>query len=743
MEPNDSSGQGQPPAGQPTPYYLPVNKRRPKKKILMIAAVAVVAIVVLAAVLVVFSAPPKGSADNPPHTTVPKTIPTGSFTTVSTGSVSSNGGQITGSLSGLKIEVPTGSVSDTVQFQVSTATVTESQVEGLPTGASIASKMIKIDTIGTTEWNSFKMFDNVLTVTLPYEQSMVQNEERAIRFYQYDEAVHTLEPTGYAGQDVNANTLTFHVSTFSKFVAIEMAMSFFEGLNSSFAVDTGFRPANDGWFIPNYGSYLASGGNCLGMTSFAKWYYTFEKSSSGTGLYSKYRQGSASEWRDDEVAIQLATRSQVGLQGIWASLTEEEKENYSSKATGLSIIHGLLVSGEPQLLGLKTKYNNGTWGPGGHAILVYRYANGRFDTYDPNNPGTSAGTDQQQIPYTFSGGFSRVFKSGLNAANPLLFNVFYHASAKVFSPNNAFKGIYDMAENGFQGNSIFPKVELTDSESDTYGTTPIDSNSDGLRDTSDNKMTISGTITGGQNPVTKTLIFVSGQKFETTIDANGVFSQEVPLYAGDNDVVILATDSNTFTNWAGYLRTTVKSTASPASMTITMSWDQGSSDVDLHVLEPGANGTEGRHIYYSNKGSDSNAPYLDFDNTYGYGPEHYYATESMGLPDPSNPGTYTSLYGKYEIRAHYYRDKDSDSENIQPITFHLHIHYLMFMDEQTGTEYWGDVYYDGYLSSENPYSASNFHSGDASWSGTYSFQYLEPVPSNFGVPNPPQNTFAW
>lgn len=756
MEPtNDPRQGGQQPVQtgpQPVPYSLPVNRPKPKKKMLMVLAVAVVAIVVLAAVLVVFipPAPKDDGGEDVPHTVVPKIVPTGAYTPVTTSAnfISSTGGSVSGgsSLPGLNIKVPTGAAREQIQFQVSTADVNEGQVQGLPSGANIASKMIRVETSGSSSWNQFKMFDSVLTVTLPYDQTKVKSEERAVRFYQYDDALKTLEPTGFAGQDTNANTITFYASTFSKFIAIELVMSYFEGLNSSYSYDTGFRPSNDGWYIPNYGTYLASGGNCLGMTSFAKWYYTWEKAADGTGLYQKYRDGDKSEWRDDAVALQLATRAQVGLQGIWASLNAEEKQNLSSKAVGLSIIHGLLVSGEPQLIGLKTKYTDGTWGTGGHAILAYRYENGRFYTYDPNNPGSSGESAQQEIPFTFSGGFTKIFESGLNAANPLQFNIYYHASAKVFSPVNAFKGIYDSAEKGFEGDSIFPTIKLTDSDSDTPGTTPVDSDDDGVRDTNDNKMTISGTIAGGQQAVASTLILVSGQQFETSVDPlTGAFSKEVPLYAGVNDVIILATDDNTFTNWSGYLRTTVKCDASPASMTMTMTWDQDQSDVDLHVLEPSRNGTPGRHIYFNNKGYSSESPYLDFDNTYGYGPEHYYATDEMRLPDPSNSGSYTSLYGTYQVRIQYWSDKDSDADNIQPITWHLHIHYLQFKDPQTGTEFWADVYYSGYLGAyrSDMGTAASFNAADASYSGIYTFTYLQPVPANYGVPNPPQNVLAW
>lgn len=51
---------------------------------------------------------------------------------------------------------------------------------------------------------------------------------------------------------------------------------------------------------------------------------------------------------------------------------------------------------------------------------------------------------------------------------------------------------------------------------------------------------------------------------------------------------------------------------------ITLNWD-GLGDVDLHIIEP-----TGNRIYFNNAMSD--AGYLDFDNTYGFGPEHYYAS---------------------------------------------------------------------------------------------------------------------
>lgn len=52
--------------------------------------------------------------------------------------------------------------------------------------------------------------------------------------------------------------------------------------------------------------------------------------------------------------------------------------------------------------------------------------------------------------------------------------------------------------------------------------------------------------------------------------------------------------------------------------TVTLKWD-GLGDVDLHTFEP-----DGSHVYYGSLLGTSG--HLDVDNTYGYGPEHYYAS---------------------------------------------------------------------------------------------------------------------
>jgi len=666
------------------------------------------------------------------------TVQTGQKTQTATQTIGASGGniQVTDSsnpINGLKIEVPEAATKDPVQFQVSYSTV--SNINGLPQGSSIASKMISIETSGSANFNKYKMFDKPVKVTLPYDAS-VPNDGNPVEFYWYDSQTGKLDSAGFLSEDLNAHTITFLSGSFSDFVAIRTMLNITGStLGLDVPVDTGFRPATDGWFIPNYGSYLeinpnwsTKGGMCLGMVSFAKWYYTYE----GTGLHSKYIQGNPTEWRDDATAIQLAARAHLATSGIWNSLTTEEQgwAVANAREVALSWIAGMMVTGEPQLIGLKTIQVNGQWAAGGHAILTYAYDNGVFEIYDPNYPGSSPGDTMREIPFTYSHGFNQTYISGLNRDSTDAFNVFYHAGSKLSATPDDYKGLYDSAQNGFSDNSLFPTVTLTDVNTSPAGTTPVDTDSDGVRDTTQATATISGTITGGLEPLNSTLIYVDNQQYTADV-VDGAFTREVPLMAGYNDVVILATDQDTFSNWAGYLRDTVKSTASPAAMTVTLTWDQDQSDVDLHVLEPG---TDGRHIYWSNTGGGDNYPYLDMDNTYGFGPEHYYATEGMTLPSS------TSLYGSYQIRVEYYADH-SGADTPQTITWHLNVRYLAFKDVGTGNEFWVEESRSGALSTPESSGTGDFSSSGPAWTDAWAINYAAPNPADYGIAPPPQNVF--
>lgn len=631
-------------------------------------------------------------------------------------------------LYGLRIEVPEAATEEAVTFTVSYSDIID--VSGLPENASVASKLIDIETSGSEIWNKYKAFDIPVVVTLPYDPSLV-SPDWPVRFYYYDEESNVLDSAGFLWEDPTSYTVTFHAGTFSKLVGIALRIALYKlfGL-----VDTGFRPAIDGWFIPNEGSYLQPEGNCMGMSCYAKWYYTHKKPVTGVDLFEKYREGNKSEWRDDATAIQLATRAQLGAAkafGWGLTWGAPVGSRWSSLYVAGTLLHGMLVTGEPQLIKLRT-FLGGFPTPrflrGQHMVLTYRYANGRFDIYETKYPGTEPGTDQQQIPWTYEEGFSRIY-----AVN---FNYFEAVSSKVYY--RAMNELYDAAEKKFKDDTMFPTVKFTDVTTTPQGTTPIDTDYDGWRDTNEHKVTISGTITGGLKSISSTLLFINGEKLQIPL-VDGEFSQEVPLLKGMNKIVILATDENTRTNWAGYLQDFINCTAPEERITFTLTWVKDNSDLDLHVLEPTIDGVEGRHVYYGNRGGYEGGehPYLDIDNTWGRGPEHYIATENMTLPN--FPGPLKSLYGTYKVRVHYYADHDDDENNTQPIPWHLTVRYLAYKMEAINYNLWYEDVTTGVLTVANSSRTSDFYNTNPSWSPIWTVEYPEPEPYFWEVPPPPQN----
>ncbi len=742
----------------PPPPPPPTTSRKSRKKFLSLLAIILIVIILVPSALVLSGAINLGPSTNPPPTAAPTgTAPTsqgtpspttsstttnvvsitsGSSVSVTSQSIGSSGGtiQVTDSSSplyGLKIVVPTAATTDPVQFEISYADV--STATGLPTGASPASKLITIHATGSADFNQYQMFDKAIEVTLPYDATATNDDNKPVRFYWYDSSSGKLDSTGFLSEDKSAHTITFLTGSFSTFLAVEVDILISQ-LNgeASYSFDTGFRPAFDGWFIPNYGSVQTPGGMCLGMVSYAKWYYTYHYAD--TDLHAKYIEGDSAEWRDDNTAIQLAARAHLATSGIWSSLTQEERNwaTANAREVGLSWLSGMIVTGEPQLIGLKARDNSGTWLNYAHAVMTYGYSDGCFQIYDPNFPGSAMGDRMRTIPFDYNTGFNETYVSGTTRSDSLVFNIFYHAGSKLSSTPSDYQGLYDAAQSKFQGSSTFPTVTLTDETTTPEGTTPIDTDADGIRDTAAIKTTISGTITGGLDTINSTLVFVDNKKYTASV-VDGEFSVEVPLLTGDNDVVVLATDANTFSNWAGFLRDTIKCTGSPAALTVTLTWDQGQSDVDLHVLEPGA---DGRHIYYSYKGDESaGTPYLDLDNTQGYGPEHYYAKYGSTLPSANN------LYGTYQVRVQYYADKTYE-DTAQTITWHLHVKYLAYQNQQTGQEFWIEQSRDGVLSTPNNSGTSDFSGGGASWSNIWNIDYSAPNPSDYNIPAPPQNHFS-
>ena len=680
-------------------------------------------------------------------------------------------------LFGLEIVVPPGATPEPITFDVQYADITAES--GLPAGARSTSKMIRITASGSPEWNQYRMFSKPLRVTLPY--LVPASGEESVRFY-VQNADGTLEPAGLEGQDTAAHRLTFFTSvfgdvaepsrlalaavraasaesTFAGYVAIGLAAEAVATLLGEFGVDTGFLPSQNGWYVPNYGSYYKAsrGGSCFGFVGAAKYYYGKRYA---PALYQSYRDANATPtWVDDAVAIEFTSRVHNAMSDIWNQYVTGEVniQTPSSSAVALSFIGGLYVTGVPVLLYIQQAVPQAGGGiaySGAHAISVYRAdvraGAATFHVYDPNFPGA----DDRRITYALGGGFAS-YLSGTDAASSrFTYNFFKHVGFHVGLSDAALDAIKAAADRGFAGESVFPKVMITavqggkTGEPATEGTTATGEHKYVVND---NSVRIRGTILGGLAQdaccvVGNARVFLSNKRYSTPVSnaaggGTGEFEVLMPITQGESELVIIGAKANSFSHWAGFLRDVVESTFSPSAMTVTLTWGQDQSDVDLYVKEPDGGGKTGDTVYYAHRrGTSSTSPYLDFDDTSGLGPEHYIGLAGMRTlyGDMSEA---PSLYGDYTVKVHYYADHDADTETVQPISWNLDWRFLAFCPdpcanpEETGI--WEEGSSSGFLSSASSGNCCNIGHAGADWSDAVSISYPQPDPADWTVPAPP------
>ena len=128
-------------------------------------------------------------------------------------------------------------------------------------------------------------------------------------------------------------------------------------------------------------------------------------------------------------------------------------------------------------------------------------------------------------------------------------------------------------------------------------------------------------------------------------------------------------------------------------LTVTLTWDDWASDLDLHILEPG-----GRHIYYANKGENTTR-YL---TTTGFRSERYIiSNEFQAVND-------TPINDTYRIRVHYFRNR-------WPIS----VRRIRWTVQVEGKTQENTRQITGVLRYDNRNVAENFASNDRSWSGPF------------------------
>jgi len=691
-------------------------------------------------------------------------------------------------LNGLSIVVPEGATDEDITFAVSYSDVTS--VSGLPGGSNLRGKVVRIQADGSDTWDTYGMFDKAVKVTLPYDNS----SDDIVGYYAINED-GSLEPMGLEGIDTTNGTITFWTRTFANaadetttiattavprngvelapravsvryatYVAVGIAaQTWADWTNNGKVINTGFTAANNGWYIPNYGSFYkkSRGGNCMGMVGWAKYYF---KAGYSPKLYGNYHDAdNTTTWVDDATAIQLASRVHNGMADIWNQFLSGElnEQTQSSLSVARSLVGALYVTGSPALLYIQQSLNVGgtIQNSGAHAIMTYRAdidasGNITFYIYDPNHPNK----DDRRITYTNGVGFAS-YASGTTAANSSFsYNYFKHFGYNVGMSDAALAALKTSADANFSDDTKFPTITITSITGKTKTSEDVLNNT-GTTDegqdkyiTSDTAVVIEGTVLGGLSQTAGSVVnnlnvLTPSGNYTTPINnqagaGDGKFTVTVPLLQGENMVALLASANNSYSHWAAFDLNIIESTASSSAITVTLAWGQNQSDVDLYVKEPdGDGGKVGDTVYFSNdRFAGGGNPYLDFDNTSGYGPEHYIGT-SGDVTKYTDFSEATSLYGDYTVKVHYYADHDDDSQNTQPISWIVDWRYLAFCADPCTDPETDGIWFEGSQSGQlSAASSSNCcditHTG-GDWSSSFPISYPEPSPDDYTVPDPP------
>jgi uncharacterized protein YfaP (DUF2135 family) len=127
---------------------------------------------------------------------------------------------------------------------------------------------------------------------------------------------------------------------------------------------------------------------------------------------------------------------------------------------------------------------------------------------------------------------------------------------------------------------------------------------------------------------------VNGIKQTIAIE-NGDFTNKAVLFRGRNIIQVSASNKWRLGRDSVIVTSNVKAT----DLWVKLTWEEDKADVDLYVTEPN-NST----AWFKTKTNVSGG-FLDFDDTDGYGPEHYYISSLAGHKVDA---------GNYSIRVHYY-----------------------------------------------------------------------------------------
>ena len=395
-------------------------------------------------------------------------ITTGQKAEAASQSISTSGGTIAinksgDPLDGFVIDVPAKSYPDSHTFKVSSAPITK---QTFGSDITPVSPMISVD-------NGGGYSDEIMYIRVPVK---VPEDSFAMGFI-YDEKTKQLEGMELVGSD--AESVTVATRHFSNFFVSMIKKALLKN-----DIDSGFQPGIDDWQLPNYGSYIAPGGQCEGQSLTALWYYCTRPDGPQAHLYNRYdnngnQPATPALWQDDSLGyrfcsvIQEETRfgadiavGDARLSNFWNNLGghswDKVQRKWISGPNGIGdeaaynlFSYTIRATGEPQEVVMRS--NAG----GGHAMIVYKVVGNALYVADPNYHGNT----DRRINYCSDNSTFTPYNSGANrkeidAGHGKAYERIIYSAKSAIVPWDKIAQRWSELKNKTIGNDKFPAYEL-------------------------------------------------------------------------------------------------------------------------------------------------------------------------------------------------------------------------------------------------------------------------------------------
>ncbi len=437
-----------------------------------------------------------------------------------------------------------------------------------------------------------------ISISLAYNNTLVGANDLPMPFF-WDPSYQAWVAAGL--QSINTTT---HMVTFTTLLPGQYAVLGIPNLALATRT-TGFASGTDDWLQNDPTNFDLPGGASLGMSSFASWFYSDRKATNaGIGLYGEWASASNVD------ALALISRLGNGTLDSWAAAWNQPSYGLTSEQTGLALVTGLMVTGQPQIFLMSDSPARSS--AVATAIYGYNFTNGTFSVMDPNYPGDTLTISWNSATGAFSN-YSRA-----QGYAPALAQYAFQGQTSIHRQAD-----YDTLLSGAAANFAAPTYASISINSVSVSGYPTITNPDLASPVvvgSNANITVQGTVTNGDQAATSIFVSQNGGSPRTAVQLTPVNATtstfSFTLTTLDNPygtAVVLETTANpcdpTFSH-TGYLQFSLQQSGLspwfPNACFEQSGTTAGTYPTNPWVLQHGSN--SGKYYPWQGTGSSNNNP---------------------------------------------------------------------------------------------------------------------------------------